>query len=152
MYTNLSKTFSTTFAQCVVFCIHFTVVNEEDPNTAEDPLTYKIRARLMATVDCLTDDPAKECSGHGTCDTSLGRCTCVNQYTGDDCGDAGVFALVVDATTAIATATTAQKPSIPADGWVYYSISIGCNTTVKIDFTTGKYLSEESEHRVMEAL
>ena len=130
------KLFQLHLLNAFVFCIHFTVVNEEDPNTAEDPLTYKIRARLMATVDCLTDDPAKECSGHGTCDTSLGRCTCVNQYTGDDCGDAGVFALVVDATTAIATATTAQKPSIPADGWVYYSISIGCNTTVKIDFTT----------------
>ena len=55
---------------------------------------------------------------------------------------------MVDATTAIATATTAQKPSIPADGWVYYSISIGCNTTVKIDFTTGKYFEEKEEEVV----
>ena len=115
---------------------YFAVVNEEDPNSSEDPLTYKIRARFMYSVECLTDDPPKVCSGHGTCDKTLGRCTCTEKYTGDDCGDAGVYSLSINPTTRIAEADNTQKPSIPVDGWVYYSLSVGCNTTLRVDFTT----------------
>ena len=113
---------------------YFSVVNEEDPNAKEDPLTYKIRARMLYDVPCLTDNPKNVCSGHGTCDRTMGRCKCDNLFTGDDCGDAGVFPLVLDATTKMVMAT--PTPSVPVDEWVYYSLSVGCNTTLKIEFVT----------------
>ena len=112
----------------------FAVVNEEDPNSLEDPLTYKIRARLLEDVDCLSSSSATICSGHGTCDRSLGRCTCTEHYTGDDCGDAGVYPLVLETVGVPISATV--LPPIPVDEWVYYSLSIGCNTTIKVEFTT----------------
>jgi hypothetical protein len=113
---------------------YFAVVNEEDPNSLEDPLTYKIRARLLEDVDCLSSSSATICSGHGTCDRSLGRCTCTEHYTGDDCGDAGVYPLVLETVGVPISATV--LPPIPVDEWVYYSLSIGCNTTIKVEFTT----------------
>jgi len=120
---------------------YFAVVNQEDPNNEEDALTYTIKASLSKDVACLSASTSTICSGHGTCDRTLGRCTCAAAYTGDDCGDAGVFPLVLQApaatTTNVAgTVSATHLPTIPADEWVYYSLSIGCNTTIKVEFTT----------------
>ena len=125
---------------------YFSVVNEEDPDGEEEPLTYKIRARFLDHVQCLSDDEGTPCSGHGTCDTLLGRCYCDSDYTGDDCGDNGPYELVLSsdghsgsgspAASVEASSANGQTPPIPVDEWSYYAVAIGCNTSIRVTFTT----------------
>jgi hypothetical protein len=130
---------------------YFSVVNEEDPDGDEEPLTYKIRARFLDTVACLSSDDdgvggGAPCSGHGTCDAFLGRCFCNAGFTGDDCGDNGPYELVLSteghaagsspAASISASAAEGQTPPIPVDEWSYYAVAIGCNTSVRVTFAT----------------
>jgi hypothetical protein len=115
---------------------YFSVLNQEDPNANEEKLTYKIRARLIDDVDCLSSSKTTICSGHGTCDRTRGRCTCQPTFTGDDCGDNGVFPIVFPPQSTVAQVTSSGKPAILVGEWVYYSLSIGCNTTIKVEFKT----------------
>jgi len=109
---------------------YFAVINAQD---SEEPLQYDLNLTLQALIDCPPGADGKVCDGAGTCDRTLGRCTCDEGRTMDDCAADGVFFLPVNNSTK----TVADiMPPITVDDWAYWAIGVGCDTLeVEVDFT-----------------
>jgi len=100
----------------------------ENSRASAVEMEYAISVSVTDHLTCPTGKNGRECSGFGFCDSTLGRCSCAQGYTLEDCSAHGVipWTSVPKQGNDVAHSLHSGLPAIPVDGWAFFSIPVAC--------------------------